>query len=247
MSLLEAGVLPMEPTDLAPEGVLSGPARTPVNALLLRGHGRTVLVDAGSGPLITLWAGGTDELRARLAAEDAAPDLILVSHLDFDHCGGLVVERPTGTLEPAFPDARVLAPAEAVAEARNDPRGTSPGCRVIATLDRAGLLETYEDGDTPAPGLRLRSAPGHRLGHSILEVGDSLVHVVDIVHHPLHVEHLEWDRTWDADPEVALATRTTILTELAESGATVVASHFDSPGRIERAGDGLRWRALPPG
>ena len=67
--------------------------------------------------------------------------------------------------------------------------------------------------------------------------------MVDIVHHPLHVEHLEWDRTWDSEPEVALATRTRILAELAESGATVVASHFDSPGRIERAGDGLRWRA----
>ena len=116
---------------------------------------------------------------------------------------------------------------------------------MIAALDRAGLVEGYEDGDEPAPGLRLRSAPGHRVGHSILEIGASLVHAVDIVHHPLHVEHPEWDRTWDAEPEVALATRRTILTELAERGSTVVTSHFASPGRIERAGDGLRWVALP--
>ena len=87
---------------------------------------------------------------------------------------------------------------------------------MIAALDRAGLLEGYEEGDEPAPGLRLRSAPGHRVGHSILEIGASLVHAVDIVHHPLHVEHLEWDRTWDAEPEVALATRRAILSELAE-------------------------------
>ena len=106
-------------------------------------------------------------------------------------------------------------------------------------------MEGYEDGDEPAPGLRLRAAPGHRLGHSIVEIGASLVHMVDVVHHPLHVEHLQWDRTWDAEPEVALATRRTILAELAERDSTVVASHFTSPGRVEGAGDGLRWVALP--
>ena len=47
VSLLEVGILPLEAADLAPEGVLSGAVRTPVNALLLRGHSRTILVDAG--------------------------------------------------------------------------------------------------------------------------------------------------------------------------------------------------------
>ena len=36
VSLLEVGIVPMDPTDLAPEGVLSGTVRTPVNAVLLR-------------------------------------------------------------------------------------------------------------------------------------------------------------------------------------------------------------------
>lgn len=234
-------MLPIEATDLAPEGVLSSPVRTPVNVLLLRGHGRTVLVDAGSGPFVTTWPGGTDEFPARLAAEDATPDLVVLTHLDFDHCGGLVAAGASGGLEPAFPGVPVLAPAAAVSEALRDAADESPASRVIVALDRAGLVEGYEDGAEPAPGLRLRSAPGHRLGHSILEIGDSLVLVVDIVHHPLHVEHLEWDQTWDFEPEVALATRRAILTELTESGSAVIASHFASPGRIERVGDGLHW------
>lgn len=241
-SLLEVGVLPMEATDLAPEGVLSTPVRTPVNALLLRGRGRTILVDAGSGPFVTIWPGGTDDLPAVLAAHGAVPDLVVITHLDFDHCGGVVVDGDGG-LTPAFPGVPVIAPAAAVAEARAEPAAENPAARVIAALDRAGLVEGYEDGDEPVPGLRLVSAPGHRLGHSIVEIG-SLVHAVDIVHHPLHVENLEWDRTWDFEPEVALATRARILNELVETGSTVVTSHFDSPGRIERAGDGLRWAAL---
>ena len=243
VSLLEVGALPIEATDLAPEGVLSSPVRTPVNALLLRDHDRTILVDAGSGPFVTLWPGATDELAARLDAAGATPDLIVITHLDFDHSGGLVADGGSDGLVPAFPGVPVLAPAAAVAEAR-DATDESPASRVIAALDLAGLLNGYEDGDEPAPGLHLRSAPGHRLGHSILEIGNSFVHVVDIVHHPLQVEHLDWDRTWDFEPEVALATRRRILTELAESGSTVVASHFASPGRIERAGDGLLWVAL---
>jgi glyoxylase-like metal-dependent hydrolase (beta-lactamase superfamily II) len=244
VSLLEAGILPIEAGDLAPEGVLSGAVQTPVNTLLLRGHGRTILVDAGSGPFVSRWPGATDELPARLDAEGAAPDLFIITHFDFDHAGGLVVEDGPDRLSPAFPGVRVLGPAAAVVEARRDATDESPACRVIAALDRAGLIEGYEDGDEPAPGLRLRSAPGHRVGHSILEIGAALVHAVDIVHHPLQVEHPEWDRTWDAEPEIALATRRTILAELAERGSTVVTSHFATSGRIEGDGNSLRWVAL---
>jgi glyoxylase-like metal-dependent hydrolase (beta-lactamase superfamily II) len=244
-SLLEVGILPLEAADLAPEGVLSGAVRAPVNAVLLRGHGRTILVDAGAGPFVASWPGATDELEARLDAEGATPDLVVITHFDFDHAGGLVVAGGPDGLRPAFPGVPVIGPAAAVAEARRDAMDESPATRVIAALDRAGLVEGYEDGDEPAPGLRLRAAPGHRVGHSILEIGASLIHAVDIVHHPLHVEHPEWDRTWDYKPEVALATRRTILAELAERGSTVLASHFDSPGRVERAGNDLRWVALP--
>ncbi|HST25178.1 MAG TPA: MBL fold metallo-hydrolase [Gaiellaceae bacterium] len=242
-TLLEAGMLPIEPTDIAPEGVFPGTVWAPINVLLLRGHGRTVLVDAGSGPFVDVWPGLTDDLGGRLEAEGASPDLLVLTHFDFDHSGGLVTGRTPDELRPTFPGVTVLAPAEALAEARSADE-EDVAAQVVATLDAARLLDGYEDGAEPAPGLRLRAAQGHRLGHSIVEVGDSLVHVVDIVHDRLHVEHLDWDRTWDADPEVALATRGTILAELAERGSSVLASHIPEPGRIERAGDGLRWASL---
>src|SRR5207248_287662 len=163
----------------APEGVLSGTVVAPVNVLLLRGHGRTVLVDAGSGPFLSVWPGLTDDLAARLEAEDASPDLLVLTHFDFDHSGGLVTGSAPDALRPTFPGVPVLAPAEALAEARGaDADEEAVSTQVVAILDAAGLLDGYDDGAEPAPGLRLRSAPGHRLGHSILEVGDSLVYVV---------------------------------------------------------------------
>ena len=92
--------------------------------------------------------------------------------------------------------------------------------------------------------LRLRRAPGHRTGHSILEVGDSFVYAVDVFQHPVHVEHPEWDTTFDADPELGLETRLSLLAELADRGATVAVAHIAEPGRIERVGAGFRWVAL---
>ncbi len=95
---------------------------------------------------------------------------------------------------------------------------------------------------SPHPGLRLRAAPGHRTGHSIVEVGDSFVLAADAFHHPLHVEHPEWDTQSDSDPETRPRDQ---ACDCSPSGpipdATLVVSHIAGSGRIERAGGGYRW------
>ena len=235
ITLLDTGMVPVAGEYLGPPGVFDEPYEAPTNVLVLRGQGRTILVDAGSGPLIAVWPGST----ARPV--DVEPDLAVATHLDWDHFGGFVTGTWPDALEPAFPGTRVLVPAEAVAEARAvaDDESTAP--RVVATLDAAGLIDEYSDGAEPAPGLRLRSAPGHRTGHSILEVGDAFVYAADVFHHPLDVEHPEWGAAFDADPDLALATRVALLGELADRGVAVAVAHIAGPGRVERAGDGFRW------
>src|SRR5581483_6936521 len=100
-------MLPIEPEDLGPPGALPGVQETPSNVLLLRGHGRTVLVDAGCGPLVACWPGAIDRLAEVLRAEQAEPDLLIATHLDFDHCGGFVTGTWPDELRPAFPGRRV--------------------------------------------------------------------------------------------------------------------------------------------
>ena len=241
IELLDVGMVPIGPEHLGPVGAFDGVFESSVNVLLLRGHGRTVLVDAGSGPLVSLWPGAVDSLDDVL---DAEPDLLIATHLDFDHAGGFVTGTWPDDLEPRFPGRRLLAPAEAVAEARSSADGDSGTVRVVAALDAAGLLDAYEDGDEPAPELRLRAAPGHRAGHSIVEIGDSFVHAADVIHHPVYAEHPEWDTEFDADPELGLETRRALLAELADRGTTVVASHIAGPGRVVRSGDGFRWESV---
>jgi len=236
ISLVDTGMVPIEAEHMGPSGTFTETYEGPVNVLVLRGHGQTVLVDAGSGPLISIWPG------AATKPFDVEPDLLIATHLDWDHFGGFVAGSWPDALEPAYPGKRVLAPAEAVADARaggGDDEKTAPP--VVAALDAAGLLDEYDDGAEPAAGLRLRRAPGHRIGHSILDVGRSFVYACDVFQHPLHVAHPEWDTAFDDDPELGLQTRLALLAELADSGKTTAVAHIAEPGLIERAGDGFRW------
>jgi glyoxylase-like metal-dependent hydrolase (beta-lactamase superfamily II) len=228
--LLTTGVLPMEAHLLGPEGAFDAVVDVPSNVLLLRGDGGTVLIDAGSGSFAVDWPGGSADLVGALAEAACPPeqvDVVVLTHLDFDHCGGAAL----------LPRARVLVPEAAT------PSGEA-GERVIDQLRREGRLEWIGERARPVAGVALRPAPGHRAGHSVVEVGDGLVHLADLVHHPLHVEHLDWDRAFDSDVALAAATRDTLLNEMADRRLTVTASHIAGAGRIVRGGDGgLLWQA----
>ena len=229
-TLVCVGRLPMKPEQLAPPGVFDGVVDVPSNVLLLRGPAGTVLIDAGSGTFATAWPGGEDFLVSALAEAGCEPgdvELVVLTHLDFDHCGGCL----------QLPRARVVAPAGSA------PSGQA-GEAVLEQLSAAGRLEWVPDDSCPAEGLRLRAAPGHREGHSIVEVGGELVHLADVVHHPAHVEHPEWDREFDSDEALALTSREHVLAEMAARGVVVTASHIAGPGRIVPSDVGLRWQPL---
>jgi glyoxylase-like metal-dependent hydrolase (beta-lactamase superfamily II) len=236
IELVDTGLVPIAAEHMGPSGTFTETYKAPVNALVLRGHGLTVLLDAGSGPLIAVWPGAT----ARRV--DVEPDLLIATHLDWDHFGGFVTGTWPDALEPAYPGQRVLAPAEALADARTgggDDEKTAP--HVVAALGE--LLEEYGENAEPAPGLRLRRAPGHRIGHSIVDLG-RFVYATDVFQHPLHVEHPEWDTAFDEDPALGLETRRRLLAELADRGVTVAVAHIREPGRTVRAGDGFRWATI---
>jgi glyoxylase-like metal-dependent hydrolase (beta-lactamase superfamily II) len=203
---------------------------TPMNGLLLRRPGQTILVDAGPGVLAYLWAyeGIHSDVSAALAEAGAAPedvDLVVLTHLDDDHIGGVLDGNGL-----AFPNARIAAPSEGIAaiEAGEGlPVGIEERKEWLAEVRGHGVLDPYEPGPLAA-GLVARSAPGHRAGHCCVGVGGDrpLVHVADTIHHEAHIEHPEWDGPADDDRPLALETRRRWLGELRASGRRAVASHL---------------------
>jgi glyoxylase-like metal-dependent hydrolase (beta-lactamase superfamily II) len=246
VALLELGELEMEHDDTVPPEA-PNPTHLPVTALLLRRPGAIVLIDAGSGALDHIWP-GADQLPRELAAAGVTTGEVthvVLTHIDFDHSGGVVEGESPSEYVPAFPNARVVLIDERLDDWRNpEPEWTHDGIPIVRALDAAGVLHSVPDGGEAAPGVILRSAPGHRWGHAIVEVGGRLVHLADILHDAAHVAHPEWDLRFDGDPEEALATRRRLLEELADRDVVVVASHLTSAGVIERDGDGLRYREL---
>lgn len=82
---------------------------TPVNAFVVKMPGHVVLVDAGIGKGSGEDSGKMPEQLKAIGIEPASIDLILLTHLHFDHIGGLTT--PEGTRQ--FPNATIrLSKAE---------------------------------------------------------------------------------------------------------------------------------------
>jgi glyoxylase-like metal-dependent hydrolase (beta-lactamase superfamily II) len=171
---------------------------------------------------------------------------VVLTHLDSDHAGGIVVGDPGGSLRPALPHARVvmLDAAQDVLEGCTT-RRSELAETIGATLHQAGVeIAAVADGAEAAAGLRLRSAPGHRAGHACVELtgdGEPVVYLADVVHSREHVAHPEWDFLHDSEPDVAFETRRATIEGLAGSGTIVACSHVDGFGRIERSSTGSFW------
>jgi glyoxylase-like metal-dependent hydrolase (beta-lactamase superfamily II) len=227
-------------------GAFSQPVEVPVNALLLRRAAEAVLVDTGSGIADGWWPGaaGLERELAAAGCDPGAVTRIVITHLDFDHSGGLLGGRWPDDLRPAFPRARVAVLADGLGWWRErDPDAPfNAGTRALRTLACHGLLDELADGDAVAEGMRIVAAPGHRPGHACVVVDGALAHLADVVHHRAHVSHPEWDPQFDADPATAHATRLRWLAWAADERVDVVHAHVAGVGRIVREGSAYAWQ-----
>ena len=121
---------------------------------LLRGNGRTVLVDVGSFSQRTLIEKGLAE--RGLKTTDVTD--VILTHAHWDHSINWVM----------FPKARVLIGAEEMAWAIEQPWGyaTLPEL-YIRELNGSKQLTKIRAGDEVLPGIKAYNAPGHTPGHLV--------------------------------------------------------------------------------
>jgi glyoxylase-like metal-dependent hydrolase (beta-lactamase superfamily II) len=227
---------------------------TRVTCYLIRGHGRTVLVDAGIGagpnPLFGHQRG---RLLQELAQRGLAPgdiDTVILTHLHPDHIGWAAQSG-----QPTFPRARYLVHTrELETFQREDVRAAmhqiAPGYldRCLDPLQQAGVLATVDDDTEIAPGLLLTISPGHTPGMMrvvLRGTPSSLWLVADTFTHPAQVTEPTWCSAFDMDRSQAIATRFEVLGRAHEEDALVMASHFPTiPGRIRQENGSFRWEPI---
>lgn len=228
--------------------VPSGEADSSVNAFLVQTDGKNVLIDTGLG------GGLGGEIVHSLALLNISPadiDIILITHMHFDHIGGLLDNGKAvfpkailkiSNVEQAF----FLAPNSV--NARNNQFINFDAAKAVAAA-YAGRLQGFDFGAEVAPGITAINAVGHTPGHTafmlesqsrkLLVWGDT-VHAI-----ALQLPHPEISPVYDYDPEAAAFARKTILERVSTEHIPVAGMHIPFPGvgYVEKAAVGYSFKS----
>lgn len=214
----------------------------PIGCFLVRTADRTVLIDAGIGPVFNpLFRGG--DLPGGLEAAGVQPediDLVICTHLHLDHVGWVLRD---GAL--TFPNATVRFGSQDIEQFLNDQFSAQNTKQMIDALTEAGRLDPITDDGEVAPGISTLHAPGHTLGQRcvLLSSGDERVFLLgDAVTCPVQLEETEWEAMSDVDKGLAKRTREALWRELEGKETIAVAAHFPGLqfGRVLK-GEGKRY------
>ncbi len=237
--------------------------------------GLTVVVDTGAGndrdrpampPLDHLNTDFLGSLRACGVKTDAV-DVVINTHLHSDHVGWNTTRRGD-TWAPTFPNARYLMPEADYRHFHPDNADSLPPARTEAdAARRAGMRTVFEDSIIPvadhielwsddcqlSQSLRLRPAPGHTPGSSVLwlDAGKPAVFVGDLTHCPIQLHRPTDPCGFDEDFAAAAVTRKRVLTEASRERAAVIPAHYPGHGgaTVVARGDAFaidQWLGLAP-
>jgi glyoxylase-like metal-dependent hydrolase (beta-lactamase superfamily II) len=228
----------------------------PLNVVVVRSGGRTILVDAGLGAEFPDFprAGQTVHRLEAAGIDPGAVTDVVLTHMHMDHIGGLLTE---GLKERLRPDLQVhVAAAEAEFWQSPDfshtvmPQPIPDVLRSTAArfLDEyRGQLRTFETEYEVAPGVLVARTGGHTPGHSIVRLasrGDGLTFAGDAVFE-VGFDNPEWQNGFEHDPEEATRVRIQLLRELAATGESLVATHLPFPSVCHVATAGDVFRCVP--
>jgi glyoxylase-like metal-dependent hydrolase (beta-lactamase superfamily II) len=225
-----------------------------LNAVVVRSGGQTILIDSGIGGEVPDFprAGQFGHRLAAAGVDLASVTDVVLTHMHFDHVGGLLVD---GVKERLRPNLRIHVSA-AEAKFWESPdfsrTGMPPELVEVARSASTRFLKEYRDQlhtfnveQEVAPGVVVTRTGGHTPGHSVVRMasgGDRLMFAGDAIF-PVSFDHPEWHNGFEHDPEEATRVRLRLMQELAETGAWLVSTHmpFPSVGRVATAGDLFRW------
>ncbi len=223
-----------------------------LNCLLIQIAGKTILVDAGVGSK-DLSFHGKDEREAYglvpsrlmkglrgLGLSPKEIDVVILTHLHFDHSGGCTRLDRAGNLAPTFPRARYYVQSVCWQEARNPNERCQDVYRRedFCPIEERGQLELLDGDREIFPGLSVKVTNGHARGHQIVLArygGERIAFLGDLVPTPHHLE-MAAISAFDQFPEETLERKREFLRQAEREGWLLIFAHGyeQKAGYLER-------------
>jgi glyoxylase-like metal-dependent hydrolase (beta-lactamase superfamily II) len=225
--------------------------------LLVRGQGRTILVDAGAGggydkKTDKIYAfQGHDDIRAALAPAGVTPDDItdvVLTHLHFDHGAGVAAPREDGEgWRLVFPNAtHHVQKAQYEHALAPNPRDRASYFRDRITLMEAqGALEIHEGPWSLAQGFDVTVFDGHTPGQQLPRIsggGNTVFFCGDLIPTVHHIP-TPYIMSYDLDPVRAMDEKVPILERAYNEGWVLFLEHDANVAACKVAYDGRRFHA----
>ena len=205
--------------------------------LIVRGA-RTMIIDAGLGDkenakFEDIYGVARERnldhtlAEAGLSADDI--DIVLASHLHFDHAGGFTMRDASGRIRPRFPRAQYIVRRGEWEDATH-PHERNRASYLLdnyVPLADAGVLQLVDDDATIMPGVKVRRTGGHTMHHQMVLIesgGKSAAFVADMMPTTAHLPDA-WIMGYDLYPMDTLAAKKAFVPEAVARDILVFFEH----------------------
>jgi len=182
-----------------------------LNSLLIRTGKKNVLVETGMGNKLSermvKFYGQPTKLLANLAAAGISPediDIVINTHLHFDHCGWNTIRGKDGKIVPTFPRAKYYAPEGEWQYARK-PSERDAISYIPENYDplvESGHMTLLKGGEEIVPGISVKTFPGHTASMQAVIVesgGRTACYISDLIPTTAHID-IAWGMAFDLYP-----------------------------------------------
>jgi glyoxylase-like metal-dependent hydrolase (beta-lactamase superfamily II) len=201
------------------------------NCFVLETGGQRVLVETGGGirhderacermrlphpPRLT-------EVLGDQGIDPESIDIVINTHLHWDHCGGNTVDRGGAGVSPALPRARYLTQRGELEHAREQHPRDAVSYRAVnyEPLIESGRMHLLDGDAEVAPGIEVRVAPGHNRDMMVVLArsrGETWCHFADLVEYASQLTPT-WVSGFDLYPLQTIASKTELLGRAAAEG-----------------------------
>ena len=182
-----------------------------LNSLLIRTGKKNVLIETGMGNKLSdrmiKFYGQPAKLLENLGAGGILPediDIVINTHLHFDHCGWNTIRGKNAKIVPTFPRAKYYAPEGEWQYARHPSERDSISYIPdnYDPLVQSGQMTLLKGGEEIVPGITVKTFPGHTAHMQAVIVesaGQTACYISDLIPTSAHID-LTWGMAFDLYP-----------------------------------------------